>query len=56
MSALVSVALEADKPVFHLYKSGVMDDGASCGTQLDHGVLVVGLTDDAYIVKVDTRA
>merc|ERR1719230_2386698 len=37
----VSIAIEADKSVFQLYKSGVLDK-ASCGTKLDHGVLVVG--------------
>merc|ERR1719473_1562085 len=37
----VSVAIEADKSVFQLYKTGVMSS-KSCGTQLDHGVLVVG--------------
>lgn len=37
----VSVAIEADKSAFQLYKSGVLDNPA-CGTQLDHGVLVVG--------------
>jgi hypothetical protein len=37
----VSVAIEADKPAFQMYKSGVFDN-AGCGTQLDHGVLVVG--------------
>jgi C1A family cysteine protease len=31
------------------YKSGVFD--APCGTDLDHGVLAVGLTDNAYTVK-----
>lgn len=36
----VSIAIEADKQVFQLYKSGVLN--ATCGTQLDHGVLVVG--------------
>jgi C1A family cysteine protease len=47
----ISVAIEADKAVFQHYKSGVMSDGVGCGTALDHGVLVVGLTTDAYIVK-----
>jgi len=36
----VSVAIEADQSVFQFYSSGVMD--SSCGTNLDHGVLVVG--------------
>jgi C1A family cysteine protease len=45
----VSVAIEADKPIFQLYKSGVLKS-AYCGTQLDHGVGVVGYgtTDDSF--------
>ena len=49
----VSVAVEADQATFQHYSSGVMT--ASCGSQLDHGVLVVGYgTDggqDFYKVK-----
>jgi len=36
----VSVAIEADQTAFQQYKSGVLTSG--CGTQLDHGVIVVG--------------
>ena len=51
----VSVAIEADTRVFQLYTGGVLTDDA-CGTNLDHGVLIVGygttedLT-DYWIVK-----
>lgn len=40
----VSVAIEADKDVFQHYKSGVLK--STCGTSLDHGVLVVGYGTD----------
>ena len=51
----VSVAIEADQPVFHQYTGGVITS-SSCGTSLDHGVLAVGWGVDAtageyYIVK-----
>jgi len=36
----VSIAIEADQAAFQSYSSGVLT--ASCGTSLDHGVLVVG--------------
>lgn len=42
----VSVAIEADKSVFQLYSSGVLDS-TSCGTNLDHGVLLVGYGNDS---------
>lgn len=36
----ISIAIEADKYAFQFYKSGVFD--GTCGTNLDHGVLLVG--------------
>ena len=53
MSALVkqtvSVAIEADSMDFQLYKSGVFT--GKCGTNLDHGVLLVGYNPESYILK-----
>lgn len=50
----VSVAIEADTRVFQLYTGGIIT-GTSCGTNLDHGVLVVGYGSergtDYWIVK-----
>jgi len=37
----VSVSVEADRDIFHLYTGGVVQ-GAGCGTTLDHAVLAVG--------------
>ena len=38
---VVSVAIEANTTVFQQYTSGVFDSSL-CGTQLDHGVALVG--------------
>ena len=49
----VSVAIEADQREFQLYKSGVFT--ATCGTNLDHGVLVVGYGTDTVSGKAYYR-
>ena len=46
----VSIAIEADKSAFQLYKSGVLDSSA-CGKKLDHGVLIVGYGTDSSVSK-----
>ena len=51
--AAISVAIEADRRSFQVYDGGIYD--AACGTELDHGVLVVGydltVGDGYWIVK-----
>lgn len=45
----ISVAIQANQPAFQLYKSGIFT--GSCGTNLDHGVLLVGYASDYWIMK-----
>jgi len=40
MQQPVSIAVEADKSAFQLYRGGILS--STCGTTLDHGVLLVG--------------
>jgi len=49
MQQPVSVAIEADQPAFQLYSSGIFT--GKCGTNLDHGVLLVGYDESSYILK-----
>jgi hypothetical protein len=50
----VSIAIEADTSVFQFYSGGVLDS-YKCGTDLDHGVLIVGYGNekgiDYWLVK-----
>jgi C1A family cysteine protease len=49
-----SVTVEADRSVFQMYTSGILDS-TSCGTQLDHAITAVGYGSengkDYYIVR-----
>jgi len=42
----VAVAIEADQACFQFYHDGILND-PSCGTALDHGVLLVGTGNQA---------
>merc|ERR1719201_975820 len=46
-SSPISVAIEADQSVFQSYTGGVISSG--CGSNLDHGVLAVGINSDGSI-------
>merc|ERR1712046_522566 len=47
LNSPISVAIEADQAAFQQYTGGVIKSG--CGSQLDHGVLAVGINDDGSI-------
>lgn len=52
--SVTSISVEADKKVFQMYKSGILDS-LECGTAIDHAVTAVGFGSDAgkdyYIVR-----
>ena len=45
----VAVAIEADQKLFQFYSTGIFT--ATCGTNLDHGVGLVGYTNDYWILR-----
>merc|ERR1712046_362928 len=47
MGSPVSIAIEADQAAFQQYTGGVITSG--CGSNLDHGVLAVGINSDGSI-------
>lgn len=51
----ISVAMDASRPTFHLYKRGVYSDRLCSSKKLDHGVLAVGYGtyegEDYFLVK-----
>jgi len=47
----VSIAIEADQSVFQFYSSGVLTSSSNCGTNLDHGVTLVGFGIDSKTSK-----
>merc|ERR1711998_25502 len=47
MNSPISVAIEADQAAFQQYTGGVIQSG--CGSNLDHGVLAVGINSDGSI-------
>ena len=46
----ISVGVDTNNDVFLDYKDGIMRS-SMCGTDIDHAVLIVGYTKDAWIVK-----
>lgn len=48
----VAVAIQADQPHFRNYQKGVIVEGECDGQSLDHGVLLVGLENDAELGDV----
>jgi cathepsin L len=47
----VSIAIEADQSVFQFYSSGILTSSSNCGTNLDHGVTLVGFGVDSKTGK-----
>jgi len=48
----IAVAVQANQAVFLDYDGGVIDGNLCVGTRLDHGVLLVGLENDAQLGDV----
>jgi C1A family cysteine protease len=44
---VVTITIDASSHAFNYYKSGIFDDAASCGTNLDHAIAAVGYGTDS---------
>lgn len=48
----IAVSINASPKSFQLYSHGVYDDAAACSSKfVNHAMLVVGYTEDAWILK-----
>ena len=46
LHSAITVAIEADNLYFQHYKNGIIDDEIKCGSNVDHGVLLVGFGEE----------
>ena len=47
----IAVSINASLKTFQLYSKGVFDDADCDNTMVNHAMLLVGYTEDAFIVK-----
>ena len=46
-NGVVTITVDASSTAFNNYESGIFDDAASCGTNLDHAIAAVGYGTDS---------